>query len=184
MAENVCPVWVGHLLANPLRKLIQNPRTILLPHVSPKMTVGDIGCAMGFFSIPMARIVGPSGRVICVDIQEKMLNALKKKAIRAGVDKVVAFRRCSWESFGLEDFEQAMDFILAFAVVHEVPDPEGLFAHIFKALKPGARVLVGEPAGHVSQQQFEKTVFLAQGCGFKQIGAPRIRSSHTTLLEK
>ena len=52
MAEDVCPVWVAYLLASPLRKLLQNPERILAPCVHEGMTVVDIGCAMGFFSLP------------------------------------------------------------------------------------------------------------------------------------
>ena len=65
--EHVCPVWVGYLLASPVRKLIQNPKKLLSPYVEEGMTVLDAGCAMGFFSLPMARMVGPNGKVICGD---------------------------------------------------------------------------------------------------------------------
>jgi len=40
---HVCPVWVGYLLASPLRKLLQNPDKILAPYVKPGMTVLDVG---------------------------------------------------------------------------------------------------------------------------------------------
>ena len=71
--HHVCPWWVGYLIASPLRKLGENPDTILAPLVEPGMTTVDIGCAMGFFSLPLARMVGGSGRVVCVDVQERML---------------------------------------------------------------------------------------------------------------
>jgi len=58
MAEKVCPVWVGYLLASPIRKLFQNPPKILSPYVENGMKVLDIGCVMGFFSLPLARMVG------------------------------------------------------------------------------------------------------------------------------
>ena len=80
MAEHVCPVWVGYLLASPLRKIFQNPDKILSAYVKEGMKVLDIGCAMGFFSLPMARMVGSGGKVICVDIQPNMLSSLKKRA--------------------------------------------------------------------------------------------------------
>ena len=85
MSERVCPVWVGYLLASPLRKFAHNPDKILSPYVKEGMTVLDIGSAMGFFSIPMAQMVGPEGKVICVDMQEKMLERLQKRAHKAGV---------------------------------------------------------------------------------------------------
>ena len=73
MAEHVCPWWLGYFLASPLRKLMQNPDTILSGHISEGMTALDVGSAMGFFSIPMARLVGASGKVICVDLGGKSI---------------------------------------------------------------------------------------------------------------
>ena len=73
MAERVCPLWVGYLLASPIRKLLQNPKKILSPYIEEDMKVLDIGCAMGFFSIPLARLIGSNGKVICVDMQKKMI---------------------------------------------------------------------------------------------------------------
>lgn len=184
MAERVCPVWVGHLLASPLRKLIQNPKKIISPHVTPGMTVVDVGCAMGFFSIPMAGMVGPKGRVVCVDVQEKMLVSLKKRAVKAGVDAAMDYRLCVNGSLGIDDLDQGVDFILAFAVVHEVPNPDGLFAETHDTLKPGGRFLLCEPGGHVSQQQFRNTIEQARACGYQVIDTPIISKSHAVLLEK
>ena len=184
MAEHVCPVWVGYLLSSPLRKLSQNPQKILSPHVKPGMTVVDIGCAMGFFSIPMAWMVGNKGRVVCVDIQEKMLHSLKKRAIKAGVDEFMVYRLCANGSFELADFDQGVDFILASAVAHEVPDPARLFTETCCALKPGGRLLLSEPASHVSQQQFKDTVEQARACGYRVIDRLRISRSHAVLLER
>jgi len=58
MAERICPVWVGYLLASPVRKLFENPKKILGEYIKEGMTVLDLGSAMGFFSIPAARLVG------------------------------------------------------------------------------------------------------------------------------
>lgn len=80
MAQRVCPHWVGCLLLNPLRRLIHNPDQILASYVTGGMTVLDIGPGMGFFTLPLARMVGPGGKVIGVDIQEGMLSALQRRA--------------------------------------------------------------------------------------------------------
>ena len=69
MAKHVCPFFMGYLLLNPLRKLLENPDRLLGPFVRPGMTVLEPGCAMGFFTLPLARMVGATGRVIAVDIQ-------------------------------------------------------------------------------------------------------------------
>ena len=72
MAERICPVWVGYLLASPIRKLFENPKKLLSDHVISDMTILDVGCAMGFFSIPLAKMVGSNGKIIAIDLQPKM----------------------------------------------------------------------------------------------------------------
>ena len=184
MAEHVCPVWVGHLLASPLRKLVQNPKRILEPHVEPGMTVLDVGSAMGFFSLPLARLVGPGGKVLAVDAQAGMINALRKKAKRAGLLDRLEPRLCSSTSLDLTGYQGRIDFALAFAVVHEVPDPSNLFRELYDLLKPNGRLLLVEPRGHVPPKIFETTVAAAKQTGFKDLDRPRIRRSLAALLKK
>ena len=83
MAHSVCPWWLGYLLASPIRKLIQDPDRILSPYVKPGMVALDVGSAMGFFTLPLARIVGSTGHVIAIDLQEKMIKSLRRRATRS-----------------------------------------------------------------------------------------------------
>jgi 2-polyprenyl-3-methyl-5-hydroxy-6-metoxy-1,4-benzoquinol methylase len=184
MDAHVCPVWAGYLLASPVRKLVQNPKNILGPYVREGMTVLDIGSAMGFFSLPLARLVGPRGSVICVDLQQPMLARLQQRARKAGLLERIETRLCQRDSLGLADLRGAVDFALAFAVVHEVPDPSRLFRETYEALKPAGRLLLAEPKGRVSQSDFAATVSVAEHAGFSVIGTPRVRRSRAALLEK
>jgi len=84
MAKHVCPWWVGHFLMNPLRRFAHNPPKILSPYVSDGMTVLDLGPGMATFTLDLARFTGPTGRVIAVDIQARMLEQVKKAAAAAG----------------------------------------------------------------------------------------------------
>ena len=82
--------------------------------------------AMGYFSLPMAKLVRPEGKVICVDIQQKMLDVLLKRATKAGIAETI--ETCVvQESFSLEKYYESVDFALAFAVAHEVPDQNHFF---------------------------------------------------------
>jgi ubiquinone/menaquinone biosynthesis C-methylase UbiE len=184
MVEKVCPVWVGYLLASPVRKLYQNPKKILGPYVKEGMKILDIGCAMGFFSLPLAEMVGCNGRVICVDIQEKMIRSLEKRAQKAGLSDRIETRLCKNNSLGLDDFKEEIDFALASAVVHEVSDASGFFSEIHKTIKPTGIFLVVEPKGHVSKKDFETTVSIAEQNGFEVIDSPQIGRSRIVLLGK
>jgi len=185
MAEHhVCPVWVGYLLASPIRKLFENPVKILGPYVREGMTVVDIGCAMGFFSLPLARMVGANGKVICVDVQEKMIRSLEKRSQKAGLSGRIETLICNNNSLGLDDFEEKIDFALASAVLHEVPDVAGFFSEIHKALKPAGRLFVAEPKGHVSEKDFETTVSFAEQNGFTVADRLEIKRSRTVLLTR
>ena len=110
MAERVCPWYIGYILANPLRNLFQKPKKILGEYVAPKMTVLDIGSAMGFFSLAMAKMVGPVGKVIAVDVQEKMINSLKRRTARAGFKDIIDCRVCSESSLEVKDLAGQIDF--------------------------------------------------------------------------
>jgi ubiquinone/menaquinone biosynthesis C-methylase UbiE len=166
MAKHVCPFWLGYLLLNPLRKLLENPETLLGPFVRPGMTVLEPGCALGYFTLPLARMVGPLGRVIAVDIQPRMLAVLARRAHKAGLSEPIETRVASPSGLGVGDLKHCVDFAAALHVVHEMPDPGGFFDEIHQALKPGGRLLVVEPKGHVSKEAFNQTVELAEHAGF------------------
>ncbi|HEY6838514.1 MAG TPA: methyltransferase domain-containing protein [Geobacteraceae bacterium] len=182
MSHRVCPHWLGYFLVSPLRRIWHDPEAILRPYVTPGMTVLDVGSAMGFFTLPLAGMVGPNGRVVAVDVQEKMLQSLHRRAVKANVAERIVLRVCSPTSLGLVDLAGAADFAVAFAVVHEAPDSRALFGELFRSLKHGARCLVAEPRGHVSEREFAQTLSAAEEAGFRVAGNPKITRCHAALL--
>lgn len=166
MAKHVCPFWLGYLLLNPLRKLLENPKKLLGPFIRPGMTVLEPGCAMGYFTLPLARMVGPGGRVIAVDIQPGMLAVLSRRAGKAGLSERIEIRPASPDCLGIGDLRHSVDFAAALHVVHEMPDPAAFFDQVRQALKPGGRLLVVEPKGHVSAEEFNQMVALSELAGF------------------
>jgi ubiquinone/menaquinone biosynthesis C-methylase UbiE len=166
MANKVCPVWVGYLLINPLRKLMENPKKLLGPLVSPGMTILEPGCGMGYFSLPLARMAGSGGRVLAVDIQEGMLSKLRSRAANAGLASRIETRLADGVSLRVEDYQGQVDLAAAIHVVHEVPDQKGFFQQVFETLKSKGRLLLVEPKGHVSKTDFEKSLKLAAEVGF------------------
>lgn len=184
MTEHVCPYWAGYFLANRLRKLLQNPYRILAAYVRPDMKVLDVGSAMGFFSLPMAEMVGPGGKVVCVDVQPRMLQVLRRRAAEAGWADRIETHVSTDDSIGLHAPEASFDFALAFTMMHEVANQANFLREIYRLLKPGAPLLLTEPIKHVSQTEFDRTVSLAQQEGFLVTGHPLIRLSHTVVLTK
>jgi SAM-dependent methyltransferase len=184
MPQRVCPWWLGYLLVNPLRRLLQDPRKVLAPYVREGMTVLEPGPGMGFFTLELARLVGPSGRVMAVDIQPRMLDALRRRAARAGLLERIDIRLTSSGTLGLADLAGVVDFTQAFAVVHELPAVEPFFAEIAKVSKPGAGLLIAEPNGHVKRADFEAQLQAATRSGFALAGRPSIRRSLAAFLRK
>ncbi len=185
MSKRVCPWWLGYLLASPLRRLIgDDPQTLLRPYVRGGETVLEPGPGMGFFTLELARLVAPSGRVIAVDVQPKMLNGLKRRAEKAGVLERIDCRLASTESLGLADVAGKVDFTLAFAVVHEMPSAVAFFEQAAAASKAGAHLLLAEPAGHVTAKEFEDELAAASGAGFAVVERPSVRRSRSALLRK
>lgn len=184
MEQHVCPWYVGYFLASPLRRLYQHPERILSPFVKTDMRILEVGPGMGFFSLPMARMVGDHGRIYCIDLQEKMLQNLQRRAVKAKLQARIETRICTELSLKIDDLSGSIDFALAFAVVHEVPDQENLFAGIYPALKKGGLLMISEPKGHVTKEEFERTLSLARHAGFLLKRRPDIRGSHSALLEK
>jgi len=69
-------------------------------------------------------------------------------------------------------------------VVHEVPARAALFAGVAAALKPRANLLLAEPKGHVSAEEFARTLAIAKEQGFVEVGTPQISRTFAVLLQR
>jgi ubiquinone/menaquinone biosynthesis C-methylase UbiE len=178
--KHVCPWWLCFTFDNFVRRLFQNPEKIAEPYVHEGDTVLDIGPGMGYFSIPLAKIVGEKGRVIVVDVQIEMLNALQKRAKRAGVEQRITLHLCKKDSLGLDI---KFNFALAFWMAHEVPEQESFFKEIRSLLKPNGKLLMSEPAFHVTKAIYGETVKKAIRAGFTLKSNPKIWLSRSALFD-
>jgi len=185
MSNRVCPWWLGYFLVSPIRRWGQgDPAELLKPYVREGMTVLEPGPGMGFFTIPLARLVGSAGRVVAVDLQPKMIASLMRRAAKANVADRIEARVTSAETLGVEDLAGKVDFILAFAMVHELPDAQRFFSEVGRATKPGASLLLAEPRGHVSDAKFEAELAAAAAAQFEVSARLVIRRSRAALLVK
>jgi len=179
--DRVCPARHAGWLATSLRRLLQNPETILRGLVHAGETVLDLGCGPGFFTLPMARMVGENGWVVAVDLQEAMLEQMRLRAGRSGLMSRIRPQLCTAGSIG---YTGSADFALAFFMVHEVPDVGRFLKELSGILKERGRFLLVEPKFHVTAAKYRKTVDLALEAGFRIHSEPRMPLSRATLFER
>ena len=179
--RRICPVEKARILDNRIRRWLQNPRKILRPYIKEEMTVLDMGCGPGFFSIEMAQMVGKSGRVIASDLQEGMLQKLRDKIRGTELEKRITLHKCEENKIGVSD---SVDFVLAFYMVHELSNQKEFFEEIKSILKPNGRVLMVEPPFHVSKTAFEETLRKARDAGFTAVEGPKVFLGKTVIMKK
>jgi len=178
----VCPVELADSLDSKLRRWLQNPRKILAPYVSEGMIALDVGCGPGFFSIELARLVGPGGRVIAADLQQGMLDKLAAKIRGTDLSTRVDLVKCDTSNLNLSE---SVDFILTFYMVHEVPNQAAFFRQLFHLLRETGKLLMVEPRMfHVSRTQFRETVRQAEAAGFVSTPGPKLLMSWSAVLIK
>lgn len=178
---HVCPWWLCFTFDNPIRKWIHDPDKILASYVSAGSTAIDIGAGMGYFTLPLCRLVGKSGQVIAVDIQERMLKALEKRAAKAGVSSQLVTHLSGPEGIGIRN---RVDFVLTFWMLHEVPGKNRLFREIHDVLKEGGCCLLVEPIIHVGAGAFAREVEAALTAGLIIKDRPKIALSRSVLFTR
>ena len=181
---HVCPWWLAYTFDNPFRRLFHSPDTIFGPYLKKGMVAVDLGCGMGFFSIGMARMVGDTGKVISVDIQQKMLDILQKRALKTGIGHRIHTHCATPDTIGLTRYSGRIDLALSFWMVHETPHIENFVTEIFSLVKPGGKYLLVEPKGHVSPAHFQRITTAAVQAGFHVLDHPRIALSHAAWFQK
>ena len=175
----VCPVEFAGSLSNPLRRLIHNPRKILGSYINKGMTVIDLGCGPGYFTTWLARMVGEEGMVIAADLQQGMLEKVIEKIRGTDLEQRIKIHKCQDDKIGVSE---KVDFVLAFWMVHEVPDQQKMFEELRSILNQGGRILVIEPKFHVTKESFKKMITLIESAGFEIIESPKVSLSRTVLL--
>ena len=167
-------------LDNRFRRLVHNPKKFLGRLVKPGDVVLDYGCGPGTFSLDLANMVGVRGKVFAVDLQQEMLDRLKKKTAGSHLPQL-QIRKCEADRIGVSE---QLDFALAFYVVHEVPDHAVFFREIAQILKPGGCLLVVEPIFEVSKKAFDSTMEEALNQGLTPVSPVRLFLSRAMVLKK
>jgi ubiquinone/menaquinone biosynthesis C-methylase UbiE len=106
-------------------------------NVKPGDVVCDLGCGNGFYTLKLAEMVGPSGKVLAVEIQPEMLEMLRVRAERAHVENI---ERILGTAVDPKLPEGQVDLVLMVDVYHELSNPAEVLAAVRKSLKPTGRM--------------------------------------------
>ncbi len=179
-SKRICPVEKAGGLDMRMRKWVQNPQKILKPYINKGMTVLDLGCGPGFFSIEIAKSLIDSGKVIAADLQEGMLDKVRQKIKGTELEKIITAHKCQEESISLSE---KVDFVLAFYMIHEVPNQDKLFRELKSIVKPNGQLFIIEPKFHVSKKSFDLMIDRVKEIGFEIKDRPKVFFSRTIVLK-
>jgi ubiquinone/menaquinone biosynthesis C-methylase UbiE len=176
----VCPAEFAGTLDNAIRRFFHKPGKILKPYINKGIIVLDLGCGPGYFTAELAMLVGEAGKVIAADLQQKMLDKMASKIRGTDVEKWIETHLCQADRIGISG---KVDFVLAFWMVHEVPEQQRMFDELKSLLNPGGRIWIIEPKFHVTQKAFNKMITRLESAGFVIIERPGVAISRSILLE-
>ena len=163
-----CPVWLRWMveLDNPFTKT--NRADFIIAHlgVEPGMSVLDAGCGPGRLTLKLAQVVGASGRVTALDIQQGMLDRVRGKADAAGVKNIDYLQAGLGEGkLSVETYDRAV----LVTVLGEIPAQEAALRELFAALKPGGLLSVTEVIFDPHFQTRATVTRLARAAGFEAV---------------
>jgi ubiquinone/menaquinone biosynthesis C-methylase UbiE len=162
-----CPAWLVPLLENPYFDAVAGAKTLLArAGIGPGMRVLDAGCGPGRLSVPAARLVGPAGRVVGLDIQERMLERLGQRVREHGLANLEPLRA------GLGEGKLpsgAFDVALLVTVLGEIPDKLAALREIHRSLRPGGVLSITEVLPDPHYQRVARVRSLAAEAGFREL---------------
>ena len=178
-----CPAWLGWLveLDNPFSQT--NRASVMMEHLNlkPGMVVLDAGCGPGRMTIPVAKALGPRGKVTAMDIQPGMLDRVREKAGIANLENI----RFLQAKLGEGKLERSYyDRAVLATVLGEIPDQKSALKELFEALKPEGVLLIAETIFDPHFQRKKRVLQLAAEVGFQVKKCIGNRFDYTVLLEK
>lgn len=174
------PLEKASALESRLRLFLQNPRRILQNHIRPGMTVLDLGCGTGYFTLEIAKLLENKGKVIATDVQNGMIEILRQKLHKSDLLNLIQIYNCNENSIG---FTEKVDFIFAFYSFHEMKYIDNIIYELRKIVKPGTKVLISEQKFHVSRYSFNTIIRKMENIGLQICERPKIFLSRTVIMK-
>lgn len=165
-----------------VRPLLYDPERIVRPFVAPGDRVADIGCGAGYFDPALSSLIGPSGELLLLDVQEEMLH----RAVERVREEPAARSAVTGVLISDDDLQlpTGVDFALMSWMLHEVKEPEGYWRALGHSIRPAGKVLVIEPLVHVSARRWEEQLDPAKRFGFVRRDIGGVFFSRTSVLTK
>jgi len=137
------PAFMTRLIDNPIRrKLIQKPETVAKRmKLKPGMTVIEIGPGKGNYTKAIAKNILPDGKVYAIDIQESIINRLKKKIKKESITNIIPQID---DAYNLSFEDEMVDRVLMIACLPEIPDPVRVLKEIKRVLKKDGLISLSE----------------------------------------
>jgi len=171
------PVSQAGMLLHPLRGWLQPVRPVLDKFgLRPGATVLELGPGPGYFSVEAARIVGPEGRIVCLDLQPGMLQMLAGRLGEASVRNACPL---AGDATRLPLAAASVDAAFLVTVLGEIPDRPQALAELRRVLKPGGVLSFSESLtdpDYVFQASLRD---LCRAMGFRELSCSGERLGYT-----
>ncbi len=160
-----CPTWLAWSLETDWKgRPIGRGRAVQQLELQPGMRVADVGCGPGRLTLPIADAVGLDGEVVALDLQQGMLDKMKRRVAAAGLSNVRDVLGGAGDGLLPKSY---FDRVILSTVLGEIPDRERALREIHDALKPGGFLLVVEVIGDPHYQFVKKVRQLALASGLE-----------------
>jgi ubiquinone/menaquinone biosynthesis C-methylase UbiE len=173
------------ILSGPQRCLFQPPgRVIERSGVRRGMCVLEVGPGNGAVTVPLARLVGPEGRVVCLDLQPAMLKKLRALLARPRNADIANVATVCADAEKLPFADGSFDAVLMVEVLGEVPDKAAALRECLRVLRPGGLLAVTEMIVDPDYALPRTIERLAREAGFRPVARRGHFWDYTAIFEK